>query len=253
MGYLRRYLLPGLAFLLILLAYLLRLGPDGRVHIWLISPPVSGMLLRTPGGEAMLLDGGSDPVALRVFLGRHMSPLTRHLALAVLTETSDLALATQAEALERYPPRQAWHSPLERNALAQVAWLDAAERGGKRIPLRAALSHSVDGVTVTVWEEEPVLLSVKVGSLRLLYGPHATWDVDALPKGVMEATVWVLQGLRGQEPELVSLPPVVILASLPPQEQVVLRAPHTTFLIGEDAAGFHLVTDGMRYRWERSP
>ena len=252
-------LILSLAFLVVLLAYLLRHSPDGRVHLWLISPREPGLLIVTPGGEAVLVGGGSDPVALRVFLGEHMPPLTRHLALVVLPRADDASLSAQADVLERYSPAAAWHPSLDRNAPAQAAWLDATAQSGDVSPLRVGLSQRVDGVTFTVWGLDPLVLGVELGALRLIYAPDRSWQVADIPPYARGATVWILKGVESASEAMSPLPPLVVLGTLPASvwgsgssDLTLLRAAQTTFLIGEAAEGFHLATDGRQYRWDRS-
>jgi len=254
----QRIMLP-LAFLVVLLAYLLRHSPDGRVHFWLVSPSQPGLLIVTPGGEAVLIGGGSDPVTLGVFLGERMPLLTRHLALVVLPCVDDASLSAQTDVLERYPPRVAWHPPLDRNAAAQAAWLDAAARYGEVAPLRVGLSRRVDGATFTVWGQDPLVLGVVVGALRVIYAPDVSLDVGDVPAYAQGATMWILKGVESDSEAMSPLPPVVILAGLvtsargsASSDLTLLRAARTSFLIGEEADGFHLATDGRHYRWDRS-
>ena len=65
-----------LAWALLLAALLQR--PDGLLHFWTLDVGQGdALLLQTPGGQDVLIDGGPDPQTLERELGAHLSPAWR--------------------------------------------------------------------------------------------------------------------------------------------------------------------------------
>jgi len=77
--------------------------PDGRLHVaFLDVGQGDAILLTTPQGQQILVDGGPDPAALTSALGRQMPFWDRSIDLLVLTHADGDHLTGLAEALERY-------------------------------------------------------------------------------------------------------------------------------------------------------
>lgn len=77
--------------------------PDGRLHITLL--PVTegqGLLLRTPEGRYLLIDGGASSVELGRALDRRLSPFNRSLDWVVVTAADEGGIGALARLIERY-------------------------------------------------------------------------------------------------------------------------------------------------------
>jgi|YelNatPaOPRAMG01_1025707.scaffolds.fasta_scaffold50665_2 competence protein ComEC len=126
----------GLAVLVVLGLAALRSRPDGQLHLYFL--PVgqgNGILVVTPAGHRVLIDGGPDSQALRVALGRRLPFWQRELDLVLLTETAPTRMAGPVAAIERYralaagrpgrartsPQWERWQEILARQGLEPVA------------------------------------------------------------------------------------------------------------------------------------
>src|SRR5215211_2305614 len=88
------------ALALVFLAW--RSWPDGKLRVIFLETKGDAVLIETPSGAYVLIDGGGDPAALAAALGRTM-PFWRHTLAAVVLTTADLRhLPGQVAALERY-------------------------------------------------------------------------------------------------------------------------------------------------------
>ncbi|MDQ7030905.1 MAG: DNA internalization-related competence protein ComEC/Rec2 [Ardenticatenia bacterium] len=77
--------------------------PDGRLHLVLLDVGQGdAILLRTPDGKQVVVDGGPDPQVLLTRLGRHLPPWDRTLDLVVLTHPDADHLGGLPELLDRY-------------------------------------------------------------------------------------------------------------------------------------------------------
>lgn len=95
--------LVGVGLLAALAVVALRHGrPDGRLHLYFL--PVgqgNGVLVVTPAGRTVLIDGGPDATALLSALGRQRPFWSRDLDWVLLTETAPERLAGPIAVLER--------------------------------------------------------------------------------------------------------------------------------------------------------
>ena len=77
--------------------------PDGRLHVaFLDVGQGDAILITTPAGHQILVDGGPSPTALGAALAREMPFWDRSLDLLILTHADEDHLAGLAEALARY-------------------------------------------------------------------------------------------------------------------------------------------------------
>jgi len=93
----------GLAAMLIWLAVLG--APDGKLHISLLD--VEGgpaVLLQTPAGQNILVNGGSNSRTLGREMDRRISPVYRNLDVLILANPFSTNLPFWQEILRRYPP-----------------------------------------------------------------------------------------------------------------------------------------------------
>ncbi|HMP39492.1 MAG TPA: hypothetical protein PKA05_03845, partial [Roseiflexaceae bacterium] len=81
--------------------------PDGRLHVFFPATRGDAMVIVTPRGGLVLVDGGNDPTTLTTALGRRLPFWRRDLDAVILTRTESRFVRGQVAALERYAPRMA--------------------------------------------------------------------------------------------------------------------------------------------------
>jgi competence protein ComEC len=115
---LKAILRPGvlLAALGVLTVFIWRVGlsaPDGRLHLTVLSVGSGeALLVQTPGGRYLLINGGGSTRALSEALGRRMPLLHRQLDFLIVAGVNEDQIGGLAGILERYPPAQVlWSGP----------------------------------------------------------------------------------------------------------------------------------------------
>ena len=97
-----------LAALLILTIFTWRLTadtPDGNLHITFLNVgSADAVLIQTPSGRNILIDGGPSASSLSDALGRRLSPLDHHLDWLILASTNENQVTSLPRVLPRYPP-----------------------------------------------------------------------------------------------------------------------------------------------------
>jgi competence protein ComEC len=88
-----------------------RAVPDGLLHVtFLEAGSADGVLIQTPGGQTVLINGGESATNLTDQLGRRISSFNRKLDWLVIASTEQQQLAALPRALERYQPGAVWWS-----------------------------------------------------------------------------------------------------------------------------------------------
>ena len=119
-------------------------APDGRLHLTVLDVGSGdGLLIQTPAGRMLLVDGGPSPNQLSDALGRRMPLTYRRLDWMVVAAAGDEQLAALPRTLERFPPDNVlWSGPPVGNYSARQLRLALAE---SHIPVTTALpGHSFD-------------------------------------------------------------------------------------------------------------
>ena len=133
----------GIAIVLTLasvLVWMLILGsPGDRLSVTFLDVGQGdAILIRSPAGHNILVDGGPDGEAITGALGRHLPFWDRHLHLVVLTHPDQDHLAGLVTVLERYDVDQVLAPALTDDSPTVRAWQEAiAERN---IPQREAFA-----------------------------------------------------------------------------------------------------------------
>ena len=89
-----------LALVLALLAW--RVWPSHQLRVIFLETKGDAVLIQTPAGGYILIDGGSDPAALSAAIGRQLPFWRRTIDLVVLTAADGAHLPGQVAALARY-------------------------------------------------------------------------------------------------------------------------------------------------------
>jgi hypothetical protein len=162
--------------------------PDGRLHLFFPAVAGDAILIQTPRGEFVLIDGGADPAALVNTLGKRMPFWQRNLAAVVLTAADMQRLPGQLAAIQRYSAGQALVTPIALhggNATVREWRRILAEQG---TPLRSAHpgdTIDLDGATLRVLavssaQAGGVLLQIDYGATRAILA-HTSNPEDEAP------------------------------------------------------------------------
>ncbi|MDW8317559.1 MAG: ComEC/Rec2 family competence protein [Anaerolineae bacterium] len=120
-----------------LLFFALRSLPDGRLHVHFLDVGRGeAILIVTPDGQQVLVDGGYSPSALLGALGEHLPFYDREIELVVLTHPGDERLGGLTELPTRYRVGQVLQPPFPYPSAAYGQWLRRLQ--AERVPTAAA-------------------------------------------------------------------------------------------------------------------
>lgn len=151
---------PGLLVVLGIIA-LLQGRSDGRLHLYFLAVGQgNGILVVSPSGRTVLIDGGPDATALLTELGQYRPFWKPDLDLVLLTETAPERLAGPVAALERYRTHAAGRPGRARPSAGWERWQALlAAQGVEAAPLQAGARFDLgDGVALEVLFPGPVPL-----------------------------------------------------------------------------------------------
>ncbi len=101
--------------------------PDGRLHVLFLDVgSADGILVTTPSGKHILINGGASPSGLADQLGRRLPPFTRSLDSLVVASTQENQLAALPRTLLQYRPQSviwAGNAQASFSALQLKTWL----------------------------------------------------------------------------------------------------------------------------------
>ena len=196
---------PLLVLALALLA-LFQGRPDGRLHLYFL--PVgqgNAILLVSPSGKAVLIDGGPEATALLDRLG-HLRPFWKPgLDLVLLSEVAPERLSGPVAVVERYPVGAAGRPGRRTDGPAIERWEELLARAGVEVLplLRGARLDLGDGVVIEVLHPGPTpLLSALPGEgddalvLRVCYGDFRALLPPAAGPAAQEALLAAEADLR---------------------------------------------------------
>jgi beta-lactamase superfamily II metal-dependent hydrolase len=176
--------------------------PDtGRLHVIFLDISGDGVLVQSPGGKYMLIDGGEEPSRLAMYLGRYLPFWRRTLDVVVLTRSDETRLPGQIAALARYraalalAPPHMHLTPQHNPSPASLSSIHHLEHEWFRLlnehhtptyVARAAQQLAFDGATVSVvitghGETSGVVLKLVYGKTSIvLAGASDEVDDEAL-------------------------------------------------------------------------
>jgi len=165
--------------------------PDGRLHVYFLDVGQGdAILLRTPGGRVILVDGGPDPLLLSSRLGEVLPFWQRRIDLVVSTHADQDHVGGLEQVMERYQVAQVIESPTGGKDSLSARWpeqqaaaegrLFAAARGmcvtlGKSLRLEVLNPSPQAGEGQADDNQSSVVLRVVMGRCRILL----TADIDA--------------------------------------------------------------------------
>ncbi len=81
-------------------------GPDGKLHLTFLNVgSADAVLIETPAGRHVLINGGPSLSSLSDALGRRVSSIDRSLDWLIVASTNDNQLVSLPRLLDRYPPK----------------------------------------------------------------------------------------------------------------------------------------------------
>ncbi|MBN2386330.1 MAG: ComEC/Rec2 family competence protein [Anaerolineales bacterium] len=173
-------------------------APDGYLHITFLDVGTGeAVLIQTPSGRNVLVNGGPSVTLLSDSLGRRISPFNRQIDFLVIASTREQHVASLVRTLDRFPPAQVlWSGQVEASSSARQLdrWL--ADHG---TPVHfAAAGDALDlgaGARLRVLSVTPrgAVLLLEWGEFRLLLPSGANFDsLAALDDGAAVGPVSVL-------------------------------------------------------------
>lgn len=174
--------------------------PDGRLHVTFLDVGQGdAVLIETPGGRQVVIDGGPSPSVMVDAVGRHLPFWDRTLDLVVLTHPNEDHLSGLIPLVERYRVARALEPGISQPGGAYLRWLELlAERDVPTFQARAGMRIRLgDGVWLRVLNPPQPLLQGTAADennnsvvLRVEYGRMAfllTGDIEA------EGEAWLVR------------------------------------------------------------
>lgn len=142
--------IAGLLLSLILMGAALLQMPDGRLHVHLLDVGQGdAIMLRTPAGHTVLIDGGPDPEVLRAHLGHQLPFWLRRIDLVVATHADSDHLGGLIDLTRRYRIGQVLQpAEMGDGDLAQ-AWEEALSES--EVPVAPAIRGTLITLDSGVW------------------------------------------------------------------------------------------------------
>lgn len=176
--------LGGLTLLAILVWRAVLSIPDGKLHITFLDVGTSdAILIQTPNGDNVLINGGESLSQLSSQLGERLPLSNRKLDWLIVASTQESQVASLPRLMERYPPAQVlWAGNVEASYPARTlnAWLTSHQVRVTRAEKDQALDLG-DGATLRVLSADGrgAVLLVEYGSFRLLLPVGMSFDALA--------------------------------------------------------------------------
>lgn len=241
-------------------------APDGRLHVtFLPVGTAEAILIQTPGGGSVLINGGESPSTLSDALGRRLSPFHRKLDWLVIAVPQEQQIAALPRILDFYPPESVlWAGRRTASEAAQQLERRLTEM---QVPIHPAITGSgLDlgyGCRLDVLDTTPrgAVFLLSYGNFRALLPVGA--DPDTLSRLEYGKTVGVVSTLLLADsgnallnpPEWIeTLRPQLILLSVAAGDPNGLPHPETLqnvagyTLLRTDADGWiEIASDGNRF------
>ncbi len=166
--------------------------PDGKLHVYFLDVGQGdAILLRTPGGRTILVDGGPDPLLLSSRLGQILPFWQRRIDLVAVTHADQDHLGGLTPVVQRYHVGQVLEPPAMEASALTAQWRGVlTATGTSALPLSRGMSIGVGrdlrlevlDPRPAAWGEPPcegnrcsLVLEVVMGRARLLLAG----DMDA--------------------------------------------------------------------------
>jgi competence protein ComEC len=157
-------------------------APDGRLHvIFLNAGSADGVLIITPTGRYVLINGGESPSTLADQLGRRIPPFSRGIDTLVIASTQENQVAALPRVLEQYPPKMVlWAGNPQASFSSQKLseWVTTNQTPLDKIKKDAAYNLG-DGAILRVLavSSRGAVLSIEMGNFKALLPIAVNFDV----------------------------------------------------------------------------
>lgn len=158
----KRWVVPPLLVLAVLASTAAAAMPDDKLHVsFLDVGQGDAILIQTPAGQDILVDGGPSPQAIGLALGQKMPFWDRTIDLVVLSHSQADHITGLLEVLQRYNVEQVLYPDLEGESLLSDQWLGLIEEKGIKNTIAQTGQRVVlsSGVIIEVLNPPASLLS----------------------------------------------------------------------------------------------
>jgi competence protein ComEC len=254
--------------------------PDGRLHlVFLDVGHGDALLVRTPTGRHILIDGGQYPTRLREQVGRHMPFWQRDIDLVIASHPGQEQIGGLPELFRRYRVGQLIVDGPAGESAAQQALFEAASQQGTPVHYALAGEQIVvgDGVTLEILHPaaQPVTTNRQDNGIviRLVYGRFSlllTGSATAAAEAALLAQPRPVTSLvyrAGQQGSADSSSPAFLTAVNPqiilitpgvdnrfgrPDAEMLARAEaiNAVVLRTDQLGSIKLITDGEQMWWQ---
>jgi competence protein ComEC len=158
---LKKWVVLPLVVIAVLVSYTAAIMPDGNLRVSFLDVGEGDAILIQKGSQQVLIDGGPNPQAIGLELGRQMPFWDRTIDLLVLTHPHHDHLAGLVAVLRRYQAGQVLYPDLDYESSLYDEWLRLIEEKGiKHTVARAGQRIDLgDGAVMKVLNPPPTLLA----------------------------------------------------------------------------------------------
>ncbi len=190
----KKWVIPPLAVVAILVSVTAATLPDGKLHTFFLDVGEGDAILIQKGSQQILVDGGPSPQAIALELGKEMPFWDRTIDLVVLTHPHADHITGLVEVLNRYKVKQVLYPDFEYESPLYDEWLSLLkEKDIKHTPARAG--QQIDfGSEVTLEVLNPqrpifagtesdidnngVVLRLEMGGVSFLLTADIMWEAE---------------------------------------------------------------------------
>ncbi len=192
------------SLVLVLLAAVFHSRPDGKLLVWFLDVGHSNaVLLQTPAGSQMLVDGGRFPSRLLTAIGDRLPFYDREIEVLAITHPDEWDIAAINSVLDRYTVGVALtNGQANRNQVYQEIQSRLVDAGTPQLAVRAGYTIDMgDGVTIEVLHPQGTpritdALGDQVMALRVSFGEVSILLSSDLNRtgqqSIMESGLWPL-------------------------------------------------------------
>jgi competence protein ComEC len=255
-----RALALGLGLLAALAFAVLLSRPDGHLRLVFPATPGDAVLIQTPDGRFVLVDGGGDGARLALLLGQRLPFYRRSLDTLILTAPDEQRAAGQVAALARYEARLVLGPPGAPRGATQTRLRELlAEQGQQLLVARVGQRLRLGALTLQVLDapnpQNPgrgILLRLEYGTTSILLAGALQPEQHERLRALAPVTAAQLPWQQDIDPRLIAqLDPRALIfadgyrAKHPPLRSYFERAGSTRALYHEQNNGtVELISNG---------
>jgi competence protein ComEC len=169
--------------------------PDDKLHVSVLDVGQGdAILIETPNGQDILIDGGPDPQKINLELSKKLPFWDRTIDLVVCTQPQADHITGLVEVLQRYKVKQVLESEVSYNSSIYQEWCNLVEekqikqnkaQAGQEIDLGSGIKIEVLNPPATLWEgttddvdNNGVVLRLSWGQVRFLFTADIREEVE---------------------------------------------------------------------------